>query len=414
MKENEESILTNTKKEEIELTNEANTTELNISQEVQPVGKLYEIRKYLMDNFDWRYNVIVNKVEFKKKDDAEYVPMKDIDYNSRLCELLDRNIHCDISKLRIVLKSNYLPKYNPFENYFYNLPEWNETMTDYIKLLGNTVATTKQELWLKCFKKWIVALAASAIDDDSVNHCMLILTGGQGVGKTTWMTNLIPKQLQEYVMCGVPNLSDKDSKVQMSECLLMNLDELGVLNTTKLNQLKEMITNNRIRLRKAYGYTIENYVRRASFCGSANEKQFLTDTTGNRRFLAFDVSAIDYQNKIDLDMVYAQAIYLYKNNFIYYFTKDDIEEINIHTESFRLLAIEEEALMANFKPANLNDANVLFMTATDIARLLSRNERIPFGNSSIQRLGKALQKNAFIKKKIDERYKWCVARITQQ
>lgn len=399
--------------EEIEPTADVNATQTNLPQKALPVGKLYEIKKYLMENFDWRYNVIVNKVEFKKKNEAEFKQMKDIDYNSRLCELLDRNIHCDISKLRMILKSDSLAMYNPFEEYFNNLPEWNDTMPDYLELLGNTVTTANQELWLKCFKKWIVALTASAIDENVVNHCMLVLTGGQGVGKTTWLTNLIPTPLQDYVMCGVPNLSDKDSKVQMSECILMNLDELGVLNTTKLNQLKEMITNCRIRLRKAYGYTIENYVRRASFCGSANEKQFLTDTTGNRRFLAFDVSAIDYQNKIYLGLVYAQAVYLYKNGFVFHFEKDDIEEINSHTESFRLMSMEEEALMANFKPTTLADVSAVYMTATEITRLLSRNERIPFGNSSIQCMGKSLQKNGFIRKKIGDRYKWCVARIEQ-
>jgi predicted P-loop ATPase len=410
MEESKDNALNGKKEEKMEVQVIAVESEDNLPQQTQPVGKLYEIRKYLTDNFDWRYNVIVNKVEFKKKDESEFQQMRDNDYNSRLCDLLDRNIQCDMNKLRTVLKSDFLTKFNPFSEYFFNLPEWNPDMPDYIELLGNTVTTANQELWLKCFKKWIVALTASAIDEIVVNHCMLVLTGGQGLGKTTWLTNLIPSSLQDYIMCGVPNLSDKDSKVQMSECILMNLDELGVLNTTKLNQLKEMITNNRIRLRKAYGYTIENYPRRASFCGSANERQFLTDTTGNRRFLAFDALNIDYQKKIDLDLVYSQAIHLYKNHFKFYFTKEDIAEINVHTDSFRLMSIEEEALMANFNPALFTDENVVFMTATEITRFLSRNERIPMGNASIQRMGKSLYKNGFLRRKVSDRYKWAVIR----
>lgn len=382
--------------------------------ESTPVGKLFDVEKYLKDNFQWRYNLILAKVEFKKEGECEFRQMRDYDYNSILRALINLDISCNMSLLRQILSSDFMETYNPFNEYFFNLPEWNEGMPDYIGQLGESVQTNNQELWLKCFKKWLVALTASAIEEVVVNHCVLILTGGQGLGKTTWLTNLIPKPLKTYIMTGVPNLSDKDSKVQMSECILMNLDELGVLNTTKLNQLKEMVTNGNIRLRKAYGYNIEYYVRRASFCGSANEKQFLTDTTGNRRFLAFDAKSIDYQCDIDLNMVFAQAMYLFKNEFVYHFIKEDIDEINAHTENFRLMSIEEEALVAHFKPASSTDKDAVFMTATEITKFLSRHEKVPMGNSSIQRLGKALQKNGFTRKKVGERYKWNVSPIAKE
>ncbi|HRH57436.1 MAG TPA: VapE family protein [Chitinophagales bacterium] len=371
------------------------------------LGRLHEIERFLDSQYNFKFNEVTSLTEYKRIEDVEFVVMKERDYNSVLRNIINANIKCDAQRLRNLLKSDFTPKYNPFLLYFDVLPVWDESMPDYITELGGTVKTENQELWLKCFKKWIVAMTASILEDDIINHTVLILTGAQGLGKTTFFNNLIPASLRRYIMSGVPSLTDKDSQVQMSECMLMNLDELGVLNTTKLNQLKELVTKKDIRLRKAYNITIENYVRRASFCGSANEKQFLTDTTGNRRFLCFDAKDINYQHNINLDMVYAQALYLFKNGYKFYFTQDDINEINAHTDNFRVMTLEEEVLLTHMKPVPDTETATYMMTS-DINKYLKKVGGVPLGNAAMQKIGKALNKNGFIRKKIKNRYKYAV------
>ena len=86
----------------------------------------------------------------------------------------------------------------------------------------------------------------------------------------------------------------------MSECMLINLDELETLNKSEIGEMKELITKGTIRQRLPYARNNSSLIRRSSFVGSVNNGQFLTDITGNRRFLCFQALSINYLHKIDL------------------------------------------------------------------------------------------------------------------
>lgn len=393
---------------EIKNTESALTDSTSNAQKV--VGKNYELENYLSKHYDFLYNEITCRVEFRKKEEKEYKKLTEIELNTIKRKLLNANIPFDQTRLQLTLNSDFSKIYNPFLDYMNSLPEYSTNSEDYIAQLANTVKTDNQELFERVLKKWLVALVGSLIDDEVINHCVLIMTGEQGVGKTTWQNNLIPKQLRNYIYTGAINPNDKDSNLQISENILINLDELGVLKGNRLNALKELITKKFIKVRRAYGYQAENYTRRASFCGSANEKMFLTDTTGNRRFLCFNVTDIDIHHEVNMDMVFAQALHLFKNGFKFYFDKADIEEINAYAENFRILSMEEEALIAYYKPSKIEDATAL-MTSTEIHAKIAKSSGLPNSNASIQRLGKALTKNAFERKKVGGSQKWAVESI---
>ena len=123
---------------------------------------------------------------------------------------------------------------------------------------------------------------ACALDEEKVNHQVLVLVGPQGIGKSSWLNSLLPKELSGYLYSGLINPNNKDTLVHLSENLFINLDELENLNKTELGSLKSLITQSAIKLRKAYGMFNENLRRRASFMGSVNDAEFLTDSTGNR------------------------------------------------------------------------------------------------------------------------------------
>lgn len=130
---------------------------------------------------------------------------------------------------------------DPFKDYFDNLPN-NEDETDYITELANTITTTKQDLWQVCFKKWFVAMVACVTNDKAINQTVIVFSGKQGVGKTTWIEKLIPKPLKDYMFSGTINSNNKDTLIHFAECMLINLDELENLNRTEIGTLKELIT----------------------------------------------------------------------------------------------------------------------------------------------------------------------------
>lgn len=355
------------------------------------------VEDFLKSNFSFKYNVITCKTEGKMLNSEVYNELNDFEMNSLHRLLSINNINCSISKLRNLLCSNFVTQYNPVKDYLNSLPQYDGSQ-DHISDLAGTVETTNPELWKKYLMKWIVAWAASLADENIINHTVLVLNGGQGPGKSTWLSKLVPKVLNKYVYAGTINPDNKDTLVYLSECVLINLDEFDNMNRTQLGGTKELITKEKVKIRRPYGHSSENLPRRASFVASVNQQEFLSDVTGNRRFLCFETSKIDYQHEIDMDLVFGQALYLYKSGFRFWLDMADIEEINRSNEKFCSMSIEEEALLTYYEVCELDD-NASFMTNTEILVSLGRDMKLPINQGAKKRLGAALAKYKFCRVK---------------
>src|SRR5208283_4926023 len=134
-------------------------------------------------------------------------------------------------------------------------------------------------------RKWLVASVGCATNTDVVNHTCLTLVGPQGRYKTTWLNRLVPEALSQYIHVGTIDPTNKDTHIHLSECYLINLDELETLNKHELGSLKSVMTYKTSRIRRPYAHFADQMIRRASFAGSINRDSFLTDETGTRRFL---------------------------------------------------------------------------------------------------------------------------------
>ena len=166
-------------------------------EEEQP-SYIDKLEMFLNNRYNFRYNNVLGKLEFKTLKATKYKPMTDFTENSILREILKAKVKCSINSLRNLLHSDYCEMYDPFEDYFNNLPA-NTDETDYIEMLADTITTTKQDLWRICFKKWFVAMVACVLDEKQVNQTVIVFSGKQGLGKTTWIEKLMPKQLKEYI-----------------------------------------------------------------------------------------------------------------------------------------------------------------------------------------------------------------------
>ena len=256
-------------------------------------------------------------------------------------------------------------------------------------------------LWRACFKKWFVAMVASWMKDEVVNHQVLVLIGKQGIYKTTWLEHLIPPHLRAYA-CKLANSNDlnKDERLRIAEFGLISLDEIDSMNSRELNQLKSIITATDVNERAAYAYTKERRVRLASFCASGNRRHFLTDITGNRRWLPFEVESIQspFTTILPYERMYAQAWALAQYPFFsYWFDLDEIEVLEQHNQHFRDESNEEQLLPILFDvPA---EGKGEFLTTAQISERL-----ITYGNikkpMALSRLGMLLGAHGFQKKTI--------------
>jgi hypothetical protein len=387
---------------------------------ITPIDKL---ENFLSTRYVFRHNIVSGKLEYQQLSNSspsgrsggakkKWNVMNDFIENSMLRECLKGRIKTNLSSLRNLLYSDFCVLFNPFEDYFFNLPSYDEK-TDYITELANTITTTKQDLWQQCFKKWLVAMVGCVLDEKVINHTVIVFSGKQGLGKTTWVEKLVPKPLKEYLFSGTINPNNKDTLVQLAECMLINLDELENLNRSEIGSLKEIITKTQIRMRKAYGHNNETMPRRASFAGSVNTAQFLNDSTGSRRFLCFELEGIKYQHDVDINMAFSQALFLFKSGFRFWFDQEEIKLISENNEQYQLRSPEEELLLTWFEPIERENAT-LFLNASQIAAKLAEKAKININDGTINKIGKAMKKHNFIRISTKTGYVYAIREFTYE
>ena len=89
---------------------------------------------FLNNKYNFKYNELSLKLHWKLKDSKEYIELKDLKFNSIFLEC--KSIHKGLNKgdFESILYSDICMSYNPFDEYFNNLPKWDGK--DYINELN--------------------------------------------------------------------------------------------------------------------------------------------------------------------------------------------------------------------------------------------------------------------------------------
>ena len=123
------------------------------------------------------------------------------------------------------------------------------------------------------------------------------------------------------------------------------------MRPSELNQLKAAVTMPSIDERAAYAHFHEHRKHIASFCGTGNNVQFLSDPTGNRRWLPFEVERITSprDHPFNYEAIYAQAYALYQQGFRFWFSKEEILRLTAHNKQFETPRLELELVHLYFR-----------------------------------------------------------------
>lgn len=270
-----------------------------------------------------------------------------------------------------------------------------------ITALAGSVIVANPDKWREYLTKWLVAVVANAMADKQCrNHTCLVLTGEQGKFKTTFLDLLCPPALSDYRYTGKIYPQEKDVLSLIGQNLIINIDDqLKALNKRDENELKNLITCPQVKYRMPYEKHIEERPHLASFVASVNGNDFLTDPTGSRRFLPFEVLAIDIDRAkaIPMDAVYSEAKALLKSGFRYWFNDEEIIELHHNSEAFQVYTAEMELLLRYFSfPMEAEKATKRFyMTNSEIVGYLSCYTRQQL---SAKRMGEALRKAGYTRK----------------
>lgn len=358
--------------------------------------------------YDFRFNTVKSRTEYRAADSSDlYQPVTKFVLNSFRRRLdATAGIVTSAENIRTILESDFARKVHPIQEYFNALPLLNPAEHGHIDRLLNTVQVANPSKWEEYFTKWLIGVVANAMNDTGCqNHTCLVLTGDkQGQFKSWWLDNLCPPLLKNYLFTGKIDPQGKDILTLIAEYLFINIDDqLKELNKQNENALKNLITTPAVKYRRPYDVYIEEYPHLTSFMASVNGNEFLTDPTGSRRFLPFEVLHIDKPTaeSIHMDNVYSEIMYLYRQGVRYWFNDMEIRELHLANAEFEVQTVEFEMLTQYFEKPTEEEEALFFMTT---AQILARLRDICPMQLSEKRLGEALRKAGFkrVQKRIDK------------
>ena len=214
-----------------------------------------------------------------------------------------------------------------------------------------TIRSSDEPLKETLIRRWLVSAVAAAFEPDGVSaHGVLVLQGDQYLGKTKWFKSLVPAHLGVVQDGMMLRPDDRDSVKQVCSFWLVELGELdATFRKSDIAALKSFITRKNDVIRRAYARKESQYARRTVFFGSVNPKQFLHDTTGNRRYWTVECEHIDHSHQIDMQQLWAEVYSLYRQGETYYLQPEEMAQLNTHNEDFSVVDPIQERLMTRLE-----------------------------------------------------------------
>ena len=322
-----------------------------------------QIKAWLRHDYDLRLNEVNNLIESKgiclddRALNSIYVEAKTIFGKEANTNLLNE-----------IIFSDFVTSYNPFQEYFnaheQDIPLFDSTEIPQVVLdLWDTFTVPDKQYLIKYGTKYLVGIIAAS--HGVISPLMMILQGGQGVGKSEFIHRLLPKELEKYVTPIKWN-KGKDDEITLCQYLICLDDEVEHQSKKTQGQIKAILSEKFYNIRLPYGRISKKMKRIAVLFGTSNPMSLLSDATGNRRFIPVNVLGRDFKkfDAIDKDVLFMALYQMYKNGFDWEVKESDIEDLKSKTEQFNAYSMEYELLNQYFcKPTALNSEN---LTATEI------------------------------------------------
>ncbi len=333
----------------------------------ESVPEVTRVKAYLKERYDFGKNEVLQIVEQKNVGSSGAYEKLDLD--SIFIELQEKGYKYPYKHLQTLLRSKFVPKYNPFLYYFESLPKWDGGI-DWIEQLSDHVTTTSQEFFKVMFKKALVRCIACALAEKENRIVFLLVQPEQYTGKSTFIRYLNPWGTNKYYT-EAPLSKGKDVEFRFSENFIYNLEELNHLTHIEVSHLKATISRTSIKKRKPYAENEEEHPRRCNFFGSTNNREFLTESI-NSRWLPFEVIGkldYDYKKNMNINDVWSQAYTLYKSGFDYSLTPAEFMEAETANIKYMIIGKERHLIQTYFK--RCRKLGGLFLTSTQIVEILS-------------------------------------------
>lgn len=375
----------------------------NLYQECKGFGKksaltpeqdtALRLEEFMERRYEFRYNTVLNDLEFRQRDSIHFY-FKTMDRrarNSIAINALKEGIRAWDRDVERYLTSDFVPLYNPVEEYLCGVGRWDGK--DRIRALADLVPCNNP-YWRELFYRWFLSMVAHwrGLDRQHGNSTSPLLVGAQGFRKSTYCRIILPPELRFGYTDSLDFKSKQDAERYLGRFMLVNLDEFDQINLNQQGFLKHLLQKPVANLRKPYASSIQEVRRYASFIGTSNQMDLLTDPSGSRRFICIEVTApIDTNVAINYRQLYAQAMHdIYKGERYWLDDKDEaiLKQTN---RDFEQVTPLEQLFSSYFQPAESEEAGE-WLTAMEIFNYLQTKTRDRLSISKIACFGRSLRK----------------------
>ena len=347
---------------------------------------------FLAECYEFRFNVLTEATEFRSKSDKEngtFRPATERDLNAICLEAHRHGIDCWDRDVARMVHSADVREYHPFRLYFQRLPAWDGR--DRLHDLAARVSDSP--LWVQAFHRWMLGLAAqwAGLSDGLHAHSTapLLVSDEQGLGKSTFCRALLPPELQAYYTDSVDLARPDKVERQLTEMGLLNLDEFDRIPEKKHPLLKNLMQLSALNLRKAYRRHSQALPRIASFIGTSNSRELLSDPSGSRRFICVLVEHPIDCTGIDHAQIYAQLKAELENGERYWFNHGEENALRLHNAAFYRICPAEEVLCRHYRAAHPGE-KVRLLSLPEIFARLRRLEPGAMAGITLPKLAQAL------------------------
>ena len=278
---------------------------------------------------------------------------------SRIKDIARYNGYCDTTKLEEHVHMISVDNtYHPVRDWILSKP-WDgvDRFEQFVDALRTTV---QREYVSMLIKKWLISAVGVVMYDTEYQNeehrihgfrqseGVLILCGKQGIGKTTWLTSLVPAR-SDWTMAGRTLSADnKDTKIEALSCWIAELGEMETTTTrSEAGFLKSFITNNRDKIRAPYAKQAVDMPRRTVFYGTVNGEEFLREP--GRRWWVIPVDGVNVNHNIDIQQLWAQIYSWYLQGVPHWLDEQERELVTQTSESYKMVSYLEQKIMSSVR-----------------------------------------------------------------
>ncbi len=375
----------------------------------------FRLEEFMNRRYEFRFNTVLGELEFRQRDSIHFHfrPADQRVRSSIAMNALKEGIRAWDRDVARYLSSDYIPLYNPVEEYLNDTGRWDGK--DRIRALADLVPCQNPH-WRELFYRWFLSMVAHwrSLDKQHGNSTSPLLVGAQGYRKSTFCRILLPPELRFGYTDSIDFKSKQDAERSLGRFFLINIDEFDQISVNQQGFLKHLLQKPVVNLRKPHGTAIQEVRRYASFIGTSNQKDLLTDPSGSRRFICIEVTGpIKTNVTINYRQLYAQAMHAISKGERYWLDDADEAILKQTNQEFEQPTPLEQLFFCHFRPAQKPEEGE-WMTPMEILSHLQTKTKDRLTINKVALFGRALHKLGIENRRRNRGTEYKVVKIDEQ